>query len=321
MQENKIIVGDIGGTNSRFAEVELAAGKTLKISRFFKFQNDLFDQFKDVLSAYIRTSGTDLTTATLAVAGPVDGNTASLTNRDWLINASDISQSSGISHITIINDFKAMARSAPELDTNHYTFIVNAEGDTNSPHVVGGAGTGFGLGTLIPFAKHWNVLAGEGGHQIYAPSSDLEIELLRQLRRFHEVVTLESVTGGKHFETLAEAIGNIYGKNRFSISQSEAVAKALKNNPICLDICLVRARAIMSAMGDAMLICGAKGGVWLAGGVTELLEPFLNRQDVLPRFYERGPMSKYMEKTPIKLIKSPDAPLLGAAASVLLDQA
>jgi glucokinase len=111
------------------------------------------------------------------------------------------------------------------------------------------------------------------------------------------------------------------GVKRAALSPAEVETRAAAGDPLSLEMCRLRARTVMSALGDAALSANTTGGVFIAGGVAVRLEPYLKEAAALARFRERGPRTELLSEMPIRLIVSEEAPLLGAACLWLDDRA
>lgn len=313
MQE-PVLVGDVGGTNVRFAVAVRRSG-ALRIERFDVFAGDRFASLKDVLHQYIDQTGVRCRAACLAVAGPVHEGRGKLTNRDWQISASALADEFHFDQVLLINDFKAMARSVPELDASAFEPIFDGVALPGLPMIVAGPGTGFGVATLLRHRSgRWSVISGEGGHMAYAPRTDVEFELANILRRDHGYVSNELIASGSGLGAVHAAFCELFGVENRALAPADMRARADAGDPMYKALIEVRALAVMGAVGDLALANGARGGVVLAGGVSERISDFLRTPAARERFISRGPMTAYLADCPVRLLHDPIAPLIGAAA-------
>ena len=308
-----ILVGDVGGTHVRFAIAHRRGGKIVT-GNFEKFAGDDFDGFDDVLSAYLDHSGAQVSRACFALAGPVRQGEVTLTNRGWHVSEEALQTRFAFSDAKLINDFTAMARAVPEFEQDRFEQILPGTPEPEAPVIVAGPGTGFGVATLIPDQGDWHVLTGEGGHMAFAPRSELEFQLAGILLRKFGYVSNELVASGTGLPPVHEAFCEIYGRPVEDVSPAGMRERADAGDEMYLQLILVRACAVMGAVGDLALANGALGGVVLAGGVTERIVDFLRRPEAADRFRARGPMSEFLENCPVVLMHDPEAPLIGAAA-------
>ena len=308
-----ILVGDVGGTNVRFAIARRQGGRIV-IDHFAKFAGDDFSGFDDVLGVYLDQENVRPGRGCFAMAGPVQHGQVTLTNRGWTVCEQKLEETFGFAEARLINDFTAMARSVPELDQANFEQILPGVPEPDAPVVVAGPGTGFGVATLLRDQDNWHVLTGEGGHIAFAPRTDLEFELAKILLKKFGYVSNELVASGMGLEPVHAAFCEIFGREIEDLSPHDMRERADAGDELFRQLILVRACTVMGAVGDLVLANGAVGGVVLAGGVTERIVDFLRTPEAADRFRERGPMSSFLENCPVVLMRDPEAPLIGAAA-------
>ena len=316
MQE-LVLVADIGGTNTRFALAERDVSDPSarpSVHEFHKSSGDAHECFADAVRSYLDLTGANPHKAVLAAAGPVIDGEVEFTNRDWSIKASDISTKTGIQTVTLINDFVAMARSAPILNDSEQHKIRTGVAVTSAPLVVAGPGTGLGMAMVSPLGADYLVLGGEGGHQAFSPQSQLEFDVWKILHDQYGYVSNERVCAGMAFEDVFKAMCAIYDDTRTELQPAEVLELANAGDKLCRDYCQLRANVAMTAIGDTALSIAAKGGVWIAGGVALRLKAYFETEEAIKRFASRGRMSSLMEDIPIYMISSDEAALIGAAA-------
>jgi glucokinase len=314
---DSVLVGDIGGTNVRFARAKLGFAGHLEVNDIAVMPGDDFCSFEDALKQYLRGLGNNRPNKALfAFAGPVSDGIVSLTNRNWTVNSKALASKLAFDRVRLVNDYAAMARSIPELPDS--SFRVLHKGDVpeeRTPILVAGPGTGLGMATLLPEGdRGWKVMTGEGGHAAFAARNDREWALTQRLRKTHGYVSKELVLSGSGLNAVHQALCEIDGEAWVETPPAEIMQRALSGDQLCRDICEIRAGATLDALGDAALINGTRGGVVITGGVAERLVDWLSQPGALARFFERGPMSPYMDPIPVRLLMEGQAALIGAAA-------
>ena len=312
-----VLVGDVGGTSARFALAHMDANGHPALEGFLKHNNDDFDSLSASLMHYVSETGAKADSALIAVAGPIERDgSAQLVNRGWpRIEPEMLGAALGVSRVKLVNDFAAMARAVPEMPESAFVQILPGEADASAPVLVTGPGTGFGVGTLIPLASgEYHVLTGEGGHAAYAAHTVREAELAERLLAEYGYVSTEMVVGGVWLQPVFDMISDMHNVPRRDLSPADIMTAAETGDPVCLEVCELRARSIMGAVGDGVLINGARGGAVLTGGVAERMVKWLQEPAAVARFYERGSHSDYMQGVPVRVMTSPEAPLTGAAA-------
>ncbi len=309
-----ILAGDIGGTNTRFGCLEPKVGGGWKVHNYSKIKVADFPTFDDALYAYLSNLDHKPTRAAFSAAGPVEKGYIKLTNTDWHISACQVEDIHGIENCGLYNDFAGMTRSIYELSDRDFKVIRKGRAHNDAPILVAGPGTGFGVGYLVPGKNDIRVLSTEGGHMSYNPQSDLEFKLLQILRNDRDFVSLELVSSGRGLPIIHKAVCDIYAETYIPLEPDTIREQAKKGDSICKDVCSIRASATMGAIGDLALAGGARGGIVLAGGVSERMIDFYMQPNAMNRFLNRGVRSDYIRDIPIRLLKCPLAPLIGAAA-------
>lgn len=313
-----VLVGDVGGTNCRFALAVRDPGGEIRLTGFEKLPNDEFERFSDALQAYTAAMLHAVPRRALfALAGPPgDGGAVTLTNRDWpTVRPEHLKAVAGFDDVTLVNDFAAMARAVPELGSEVFETILAGTPKPGAPVLVTGPGTGFGVSTLLPMpGGDWRVLTGEGGHAAYAAHTPREAEIAARLAAEHGFVSTETVVSGAWLQAVVDVISDLHGRKRAERPAADILAGADAGDPVCIEVCELRARAIMGAAGDAALITGAQGGVVMTGGVAERMGKWLRSADAEIRFRGRGARTPWMADIPVSVLHAAEAPLIGAAA-------
>jgi glucokinase len=319
MVEHQILVGDAGGTNVRLAIARVSGG-AVSLSEIWKRPGADFATFDAAIDAFLKDQKPQLSGAAFGFAGPVKDGRIQLLHRDWLVEKDKLKARLGVSRVVMVNDFFAMARSAPELSGKDLREISKGEADPHGSLAIGGPGTGFGVAILRrlmddrpPITDGWVVVGGEGGHQAFSPQTDIEWKLAEELRQSVEYVSNEIVASGSGFDETWTALCQVMGVAPKKLTQQEIIERAKQGDGAALEFCRIRARCVMTAMGNLALVSHATGGVFIAGGVSVRLEPWLKELSALDRFRKRGQRTNLMAPIPINLIASEAAPLIGAA--------
>ncbi len=312
MSKETILVGDAGGTNVRFA-VARVDDAGIKLSPIWKRPGANYPTFADALSAYLVESHEKPSGAAFGLAGVEHQGRIELLNRGWTVDRCETVDQLGLDGIVMVNDFFAMARGAVELAPGDALEITAGEVDPLGSVAVGGPGTGFGIAMVRRVSDGWVVVAGEGGHQAYTPETDVEWRLAENLRAHGVYPSNEIVAAGVGFDETRRALAEAMGVSDRQQSQQDVIDAAAQGDAFALEFCRLRARCVMTAMGNLALVANSTGGVCLAGGVTQRLIPWLKEKSVLDRFHERGPRTGLLASIPIRNITSESAPLIGAA--------
>jgi glucokinase len=301
-----VLLGDIGATNARFA---LASKDVLGQIRTFEVAK--YPQFEDALTLFLDEVGLPVTDAAIAVAGPVVQQHAKLTNQAWTIDAGELKTSFGLA-ARIINDFRAVALSLPLLKSGDLVAIGGGKVEEGGPKAVLGPGTGLGVACLANSSADPVVVTSEGGHATLAGTCDREDRIIQYLREKFGHASAERAISGSGLENLYQAIAAIDGLTVGTQSAAEITNEALAGNcKIAHEALRTFCAFLGSFAGSLALTFGAKGGVYIAGGISPRILKFLRGSEFRSRFEAKGRFRSYLEAIPSYVIVHPAAAFLG----------
>jgi glucokinase len=306
------LVGDVGGTNVRLALID-GEGRVRNL-HIYPAAN--FASLGEVVADYLeRTVGRKRPPrAVIAVAGPVLDGEIEFTNLNWQVSEGELLAHFEFEAVRLINDFAAQALACPLLTGDSLrTLGPKLRGGADCPMVVLGAGTGFGVAGLARSERGDMAVATEGGHAGFAPSDDVEVEVWSQFRIRHGRVSIERLLSGRG---LFELYGVLAGLNQVEATladEIEVFEAAAKGDPLANET-LDRFCAILgSVAGDLALSFGARGGVFVSGGIAPRMSDRLAAGSFRERFEDKGRLKPYLEQIPTSLVLHPYPALLGAA--------
>ncbi len=311
------LLGDIGGTNARFAlQTAGASPKALKEIKTADFP-DLASAAKAYLAA--TSAARPPRVAAFAVACPVFGDEIRLTNSPWSFSARDVRRRLGLDSLHVINDFEAIAWSVPRLGAGDVRKIGGGRARRGAAIAVIGPGTGLGVSALVPSAKGWRALATEGGHVTLAPVNAREWQVLDILRRKFSHVSAERALSGQGLVELYEAISLLDGIGNATAGKSMTPAKVTRQALNRRDPAAAGALAMFSEMlgtvaGNLALTLGARGGVYIAGGIVPRLGKGFAAAAFRRRFEDKGRFSAYLGPIPTYLITHKTPAFAGLAS-------
>lgn len=314
------LVGDIGGTNVRLAVADLTGAKPT-ISAPKSLPRAGHPTFEGVVDLYLKESGGPAPdSVVVAVAGPIKDGKVKLTNGQWVI-AENVLKSKGFGHARLINDYAALAYAVEHLDGDDLAEIGgHHEGIASETVGVVGAGTGLGVSALVRDAFSSSVMVTEGGHIAWAPVDDEEFEILKVLRqeRFPRV-SVERVLSGPGLANLYWALARISGQKVVAELKPEEVSKRAVENSDPLCVAAFKRFSIIYGRfaGDMALAFGARGGIYLGGGIAPRFIKQLNDGPFRHAFEEKARFTNYAEIVPTKVIVHPYAALVGSAEAAL----
>ena len=314
MPETTLLVGDVGGTNARFAIARLIGGEPV-LEHHESFPAERYPTFLKGVAAFIDGCAVKPSGGVIAVAGPVTNGEIDLTNSPWRVSEAELA-TLGLNPVRLINDFEALAWGAPVVPGDQLASLGGpAEGDPHAAIAVLGPGTGFGVSALARDAGGNAVaMPSEGGHACFAPGDPIEDEILRILRRRYERVSIERLICGPGLLNMHRALAEIDGRDSHIDDPAQITTEALENPNSHCGATLARFCAILGAVaGDIALTTGARGGVYIAGGIAPRILPFLKASPFRERFERKGRFQDYMAAIPTHVILHKHAALLGAA--------
>jgi glucokinase len=301
-----VLLGDIGATNARFA---LASKDALGQVRTFEVAK--YPQFEDALTLFLDEVGLPVEDAAIAVAGPVVQQHAKLTNQAWTIDAGELKTSFGLA-ARIINDFRAVALSLPLLKSGDLVAIGGGKVEEGAPKAVLGPGTGLGVACLANSSADPVVVTSEGGHATLAGTCDREDRIIQYLREKFGHASAERAISGSGLENLYQAIAAIDGLTVGTQSAAEITNEALAGNcKIAHEALRTFCAFLGSFAGSLALTFGAKGGVYIAGGISPRILKFLRESEFRSRFEAKGRFRSYLEAIPSYVIVHPAAAFVG----------
>ena len=272
-----------------------------------------YTQFADVVAAFMRDQAAqiEIAKAVFAVAGPVRDQRCALTNCPWIVDAQELNETFGW-EAHIVNDFEAVAYSLASLTSSDLEKIGRGNADLTAPMAVLGPGTGLGVACLVPSTGKNFVISSEGGHSTLAAANDREDEIIKRMRNRFEHVSAERLVSGAGLENIYQAIVEIDRSDLRPRSAADITKRALDGN------CRIAGEALRtfcaflgSFAGNVALTFGARGGVYIAGGISTRIVGFLNQSEFRNRFEAKGRLQPYLKAVPSFVIVHPAAAFLG----------
>ncbi|HEX4196183.1 MAG TPA: glucokinase [Caulobacteraceae bacterium] len=310
------LVGDVGGTNARFAIAE-TDGEATRITHAAVLQASDYPSGEAALAAYLdMLEGQRPRLAVIAAAGPVIKGCVDFTNNGgWGFSEKRVCKACGFVEVKLINDFTAQALALDRLAPRDSRPIGRrVRGRAGATAAIMGPGTGFGSAALVRDGRRQAVMTGEGGHWSFAPEDEVEIEILRRLMvRFGEV-SVERVLSGPGLLNLYQAMGAMTGQSTDLTAPADITREALAGEGLAREA-LSRFCAILGSIaGNFALAVGAEAGVYICGGIAPDIFDFLEASDFRRRFETKDRMSDYLAAIPTRVVTQPHAALIGAAA-------
>jgi len=318
------LLADVGGTNVRFALAQPTAQAPLLLESIHAYRVAEFASLADAAKAYLAVVGETPAHAVFALAGRIEGARVQMTNHAWSISAPELQRDLALHSVKLINDFAAIGVGLPLLGASDVLALgprveVIARASAPQTFCVLGPGTGLGVSTLAIRDGQLFGLETEGGHVSFAPTSEEEIAILRELMTRFGRVSIERLLCGSGLVNLHRAVCALAQVESADLSPEQITASARQQaDPHCVRAIELFCDMLGCAAGDFALAYGAWDGVYLAGGMLDPLLPWLRQGRFRLRFNDKGRFSQAVARVPVALVTHRQPGLLGAAAVAVL---
>jgi glucokinase len=309
---NQALLGDIGGTNSRFGLIELGS---MQVNDVEVLKNDNFSSLEAAISHYLDKRGIDtLAAAAVDVAAPVDREVITLTNRDWTFSAESLRLAAKANRFRLLNDFEALAWSLPHLEADDIVQIGGIVSPKPQVKVVLGPGTGLGMATLAPLPNgSWMPIPGELGHTTLPVVTSEELALKHKIIGTDKFAEVEDVLTGPGLLALYKAVA----VNPVHTTPEAVLQSALKGGDAPAEKTLDHFMTFLARLaGDAAMALQARGGVYLAGGIAPAIVERLKQPKYRAVFEDKGRIAEIMKPIPLFVIVDRFPAFKGCAAAL-----
>jgi glucokinase len=315
------LVADVGGTHVRFGiAVDGGGGDSIQVHCVRRYAVRAHESIAHAAHHYrSATPGVPaaLERAAVAVAGRVDHDRVQLTNSAWNFSARALSESQQFQQLQVINDFEAVGHAVGALCAADLTPVGTQRLQlplTQGVCAIVGVGTGLGVGGVIANRGVFSVLATEGGHASFAPTSEVSMEVLRWLRKKHGRVSAERVLSGSGLANLHLALSEIRGQHVPELTAAEVTTRAENGSDAnCVEAVGLFCELLGAFAGDLALTLGAWQGVLISGAMLGHFERGMLERRVRAGFEYKGRFAPAMRTVPVETISHPHVELLGAA--------
>lgn len=316
MGHGSLLIGDLGGTNARFA---LADRGNAGFSNELTLDCSAYRSAEDAIEAYLHRTGAPAPAAIcLAAAGPVVDGAIRFLNNPWRLDGRILAQRFPTARIRLVNDFQAIAYAIPLLGKDDVVAVGPAwpglPEDRDVTVGVLGPGTGLGVSGLIRSEGTLHALSTEGGHLGFAPETSLQIDVLQQLRQRFGRVSDERLLSGPGIENLYRALQELRGQAPVARDAAEIFHRShAGTDEVATQTEELFFQVLGQVAGNLALTLGAQDGILIAGGIVRRYPDGLRAGAFRAGFENKGRHQNLMEEIPTCLITHPQPGLLGAA--------
>ncbi|MFA7669742.1 MAG: glucokinase [Burkholderiaceae bacterium] len=310
------IVGDIGGTHIRFA----LCRNVHDLNRIWVKRTTDYPNLEEPLREYLSQEGMpSIKTAVIGIANPVAGDQIRMTNANWSFSVESTRNNLGLDQLVLLNDFSALALAVPHLPSDELELIGSGKPLRGTPIGLLGPGTGLGVSGLIPTSEgKWIALASEGGHTSFSPCDDTETWLWEEARKVYGHVSIERFLSGAGLQFIHRCLTRQAGLPQETLAPADISKRALEQAcPHSMRTLDIFCAILGTAAANLALTLGARGGIFLGGGIIPKLGDYFARSPFHARFHDKGRFGEYLEAIPVHVIRSPYPGLVGAAAHLI----
>ena len=306
-----VLIADIGGTNCRLSIVEDPDRPHRHLARI---GTGSFATAEEAFESVVATLPERPLSAVLAVAGPLEGRVAQLTNASWRFDGPHIAEALGLKQGLLVNDFEALAASLAVLRPGDVETLIPGEPEAGGVRLVLGPGTGFGASALLTHGERGFLVPTECGHIGLGPEDPAEQRIWPALAAKEPRITVETLLSGDGLVRLHKAVAATSGLQEPDVSAADISRLAPDGDPAALMTAVYFWRLLARVAGDLALAFKATGGVFIAGGIAPHLLPLADRARIKAVFTGKPPMEDLMARVPLHVVTAQDAAEQGLAA-------
>ncbi len=321
-----ILAGDVGGTKCNLALFTEENGKLTAVYQQ-RFASKEFAQFDRIVKEFSRQAapylaGNHIVAAGFGVAGPVINNRVRATNLPWTVDTENLVEVLKCSQVVVLNDLGATGHSIEHLPKEDFCVLNKGKFEFGGSKALLAAGTGLGQAILVWNGTRYQVVPSEGGHSDFAPHTELQIELLRFMRRRYPQVSWELILSGRGFRTLHEFLAPNVLHPSFEDPDADPAPEITrqgldKSCPVCVETLDLWTAIYGAEAGNLALKVLALGGVFVAGGIAVKILEKMKDGTFFKAFQDKWKFEALLNNFPVSVVLNESAPLIGAAYEAL----
>jgi glucokinase len=320
------LVADIGGTNARFGWLAAPGEPATHVRQMpvnqFAGPTQAAQAYMADLASRLGADWQAPRHAAFAVATAVSGDHIAFTNCPWAFSRAQVQAELGLDSLQMLNDFESLALSLPCLGSAQWRAHTGGPSALQD-HAVGctlavvGPGTGLGVGAVVHTRDGWVALPGEGGHATLAAGDDLESAVLAHVRKQYSHVSAERLLSGIGLPLLYQALGQVQGGAPEALTAAQIVEQGQGTSDALASQTLDMFCALLGGFaGNVALTLGARGGVYIGGGIVPRFADRFFASGFRQRFEAKGRFQAYLSAIPTLLITDTLAALSGSALAI-----
>lgn len=324
-----VLSGDVGGTKTRLQITQFKNAQDFKVIGRDKYFNHEFKSFPEIIKTFLKQHQIEpasVEATCFAVAGPIINGTVKFTNLPWFVDEQKLRQDLGFKTVKLINDFEAIGYGLDTLKPDDYHVLQKGEFIPKKVRAIIGAGTGLGVGISVYTDPGFQVIPTEGGHVDFAPTDDVQIDLLQYLHKKLHRVSVERLVSGQGLVNIYNFIRENPLLNevenpalKLTLFKAEDAAAAIsqfameKHDPMAMRALDVFIRIYGASAGNLALTTLPHSGLYIVGGIAPKILPQLTDGRFLRAYSDKGRMSNLLANLPIYIVLDTQIGLQGAA--------
>lgn len=312
------LLGDVGGTNARFAWQQAPDAPLSGVATYPCADHA---SLLDVVRHHLEVSGCGQPRAAgIGIATPVTGDEVRMTNLPWAFSTAELQRQLELERLAVVNDFTALALSLPALSADDMRQVGGAQAAPAAAVALIGPGTGLGVSGLLPGrdGRLSVPIAGEGGHVTLAGTNAREDAVILRLRERFGHASAERALSGPGLVNLRDALGDIDGVTRRPLSAAQvADAAQAGDDPLSVEARDLFFALLGTTAGNLALSLGARGGVFIGGGIVPRFGDAIHASRFRERFEGKGRFSAYLSPIPVFVVHAAFSPALVGAGRAL----
>lgn len=311
------MLADIGGTHARFA---WQGGPGAPVEAVLNLPCAAHGSLSDALLSYLRQIGRPMPSAcAIAIANPVLGDHVAMTNHHWAFSIRELKRQLGLQRLVVVNDFTALALALPRLSPADCWQLGGHAPEAGAAIGLIGPGTGLGVSGLLSDGRGgWLPIQGEGGHGTLGATTAREADVLGVLRDWHGHVSAERAVCGQGLVDIHRALQVLDRVDGPALSAAALTQAGVAGTDARCTEALQHFCAFLGiAAGNLALTLGARGGVFIGGGIVPRLGRWFAQSPFRARFEAKGRFASYLQAVPVYVIDTPQSPAFLGAAEAL----
>ena len=312
-KDTYFLVADIGGTNTRVA---LSDGVNVLKPTIRRFRNADYTALEVCLREYIAAEGGVVPKAACVdVAGPVRNGKARMTNLDWDISTESLADATGAPHVALLNDLQAQGNAIDHIAQDDLVCVrEGAPAEADAAKLVVNVGTGFNASPVFSTGDGWLVATSECGHANMPIRTDDDMRLCAYIEARHGFAATEDVLSGRGLVRVYSWLASEAGSDAAPTSAEIIEGCATESDPLAVETVRVFTRMLAMVTGNLALVQLPFGGIYMVGGLSSAILPFMQQFDFEADFLDKGRFGSFLNSFPIHVVQDDYAALKGCAA-------